>query len=155
MRPGTTSHIASDGIAASNSNTETGSTTGMSSELLHRHGLCEHDSLSRLHIKVPHTGPAVICVRVARFFSSTSETHLHDLKPLVNAVVQEDKTVVTIIADGGPDWSTKSLLNALYFMRLWQECNLDLLCICSYAARFSAYNPIEHLWAPMSKSYLL
>ena len=39
----------------------------------------------------------------------------------------------------------------LFFLRLWKECNLDLLCICSYAAHYSAYNPIEHLWAPMSK----
>ena len=72
---------------------------------------------------------------------------------MINAVVEEGRTVVTIIADGGPDWSTSSLLkfNALFFMRLWKECNLDLLCICSYAARYSAYNPIEHLWAPMSK----
>ena len=28
---------------------------------------------------------------------------------------------------------------------------LDVLGIVSYAARFSAYNNIEHTWAPMSK----
>ena len=58
---------------------------------------------------------------------------------------------MTVIADGGPDWSMNSMLNALFFLRLWKECNLDLLCIYSYAACYSAYNPIEHLRAPMSK----
>ena len=28
---------------------------------------------------------------------------------------------------------------------------LDMLDVCSYAARYSAYNPIEHLWSPLSK----
>ena len=59
--------------------------------------------------------------------------------------------MVTVIADGGPDWSTGSLLNAIYYFRLWKVCNLDMLCITSFAARYSAYNPIEHLWAPLSK----
>ena len=59
--------------------------------------------------------------------------------------------MITIIVDGGPDWSTASLLNALYYIRLWKSCNLDMLCVTSFAARYSAYNPIEHLWAPMSK----
>ena len=76
---------------------------------------------------------------------------MHDLKPIVEAVVQEGKTVITLIVDGGPDWSTGSLLNAMYFMRLWKLCNLDMLCVTSFAARYSAYNPIEHLWSVLSK----
>ena len=38
---------------------------------------------------------------------------------------------------------------------LWVECGrnqLDVLGIVSYAARYSAYNNIEHLWSPLSKS---
>ena len=76
--------------------------------------------------------------------------HTNDLKPVLAAFVQEGKTMVTVIADGGSDWSTGSLLNAFVF-RLWKVCNLDMLCITSFAARYSAYNPIEHLWAPLSK----
>jgi hypothetical protein len=71
--------------------------------------------------------------------------------PLIRAVVSEGKTVVTLIVDGGPDWSASSLLNSLYFMRLWKTCNLDMLCVTSFAARYSAYNPIEHLWSVLSK----
>ena len=77
--------------------------------------------------------------------------HTSDLTPILKAVVQEGRTVVTIIGDGGPDWSTSSLLNALFFMRMWRECDLDILCVTSFAARYSAYNLIEHLWSPMSK----
>ena len=60
-------------------------------------------------------------------------------------------SVAIIIVDSVPDWNTASLWNAIFFMRLWKECNLDILCVCSYAARYSAYNPIEHLWSPISK----
>ena len=109
------------------------------------------DSLDRPHFKVPHTGSTTVCVRSAKFHSSTCEMHIHDLKPILEAIVSEGKTIVTLIVDGGPDWSTSSLLNALYFMRLWKACNLDMLCVTSFAARYSAYNPIEHLWSVLSK----
>lgn len=109
------------------------------------------DSHNRPHFRSPHTGPATINLRSACFYSSTSETHMSDLTPVMKAVVQEGRTVVTIIADGGPDWSTASLLNALFFMRMWRKCDLDILCVTSFAARYSAYNPIEHLWSSMSK----
>ena len=62
--------------------------------------------------------------------------------------------MVTVIADGGPDWSTGSLSNAIYYFRLWKGCNLDMLCITSFAARNSAYNPFEHLRAPLSQKQL-
>jgi hypothetical protein len=34
---------------------------------------------------------------------------------------------------------------------LWRDSGLDILGIVSYAAKYSAYNQIEHLWSPMSK----
>ena len=77
--------------------------------------------------------------------------HIDDLQPIVQAGVQEGKTMVTLIVDGGPDWSTNSLVNALFYMRLWRDNNLDVLVVTSFAARFSAFSPIEHLWSPLSK----
>ena len=71
------------------------------------------DSLNRPHFKVPHTGSTTVCLRSAKFHSSTYEMHIHDLKPILEAIVSERKTVVTLIVDGGPDWSTSSLLIAL------------------------------------------
>ena len=49
------------------------------------------------------------------------------------------------------DWSTSSLVNALFYMRLWRDNRLDVLVTISIAARFSAFNPIEHLWSSLSK----
>ena len=76
------------------------------------------DNLGRKHFKVPHTGPAAVFIHAARFHSSTIQSHVNDLKPMVEAAVQQGKTVMVNIVDGGPDWSTASLLNALF------------LCIC-------------------------
>lgn len=109
------------------------------------------DSLLRPHFKLPHTGPVTVCLRSGRFHGSTCEIHIHDMKPIIERVTSEGRTVITLIVDGGPDWSTASLMNALYFLRLWKLCNLDLLCVTSFAARYSAYNPIEHLWSVLSK----
>lgn len=36
-------------------------------------------------------------------------------------------------------------------MRLRKQCDLDILHVCLYVARYSVYNPTEHLWSPMSK----
>lgn len=58
----------------------------------------------------------------------------------------EGRSALTLIVDGGPDWNTG---NCMSFFRLWRDADLDLLVVCSYAARYSAY--IEHLWSPLSK----
>ena len=83
------------------------------------------ESLNRPHFRSSHTGPATISLRSACFYMK----HTSDLTPIMKAVVQEGRTVVTITADGGLDWSTASLLNALFFMRMWRECDLDILCV--------------------------
>ena len=109
------------------------------------------DKLGRKHFKIPHTGPAAVFLRASKFHSSTIQSHMNDLKPMVHTAVLEGKTNLIAIVDGGPDWSTASLLNAFFYMRLWRDCDLDLLVVTSFAARYSAYNPIEHLWSPLSK----
>ena len=42
-------------------------------------------------------------------------------------------------------------MNSLYLCHLWRDSGLDILGVVSYAAKYSAYNQIEHLWSPMSK----
>ena len=79
------------------------------------------DFLGRPHFKIPHTGPTTVCLCAACFHSSTCEMHIHDIIPLIKAVVSEGKMV---IVDGGPDWRASSLLNTLYFVRFWKACNL-------------------------------
>ena len=65
--------------------------------------------------------------------------------------MEKGKTAAIIVADNSPDWNPSSLLNAVFYMRLWRDLNLDMLLICSDAAHHSAYNPIEHLWSPLTK----
>ena len=61
------------------------------------------------------------------------------------------KSIVMLKVDNGPDWSIASISNNLYYMRLRRNANLDFLLLQSHAARYSAYNNIEHLWSPVSK----
>ena len=102
------------------------------------------DKLERTHFKYRHTGPATVVLRSSKFYSSSMQNHATDIKPLLHAVQSQGKTVVVIIADGGPDWNTGSLVSALFLMRLWRDCNLDMLICTSFVAQLSAYNPIEH-----------
>ena len=74
------------------------------------------DKLHRTYYNiVPHTGPVVITLRASKFYSFTSQTHAIDLLPIFKAVVAEGRTAVLVIADGGPDWSTGSLLNTVEY----------------------------------------
>jgi len=65
--------------------------------------------------------------------------------------VKDGKTVAFIKVDNGPDWNLLNITNMLYFGRMWKDSGLDIFGIMSYAAQWSAYNNIEHLWSPMSK----
>ena len=90
--------------------------------------------------------PATV-VRCSSKFYSNMQNHATNIKTLLHAVQSQGKTAVVIIADGGPDWNTGSLV----LMRLWHDCSLDMLICTSLAAQLSTYNPIEHLWSPLSK----
>ncbi|PIK44704.1 hypothetical protein BSL78_18455 [Apostichopus japonicus] len=89
--------------------------------------------------------------KLGREHPLTIQTHVNDLVPLLMRKVSEGKTVTILIVDGGPDWNPRSCAVLFYLARLFKYCNLDLLCSTSYAPGQSAYNPIEHLWAPLSK----
>ena len=55
------------------------------------------------HFKVPYTGPAAVFVHASKFHSSTIQSHMNDLKPMIEAAVLEGKTIFINIVDGGPD----------------------------------------------------
>ena len=75
-----------------------------------------------------------------KFHSSSIQALVNDLTPIITSVVTKDQTVVTLVVDSGPDWCVGSLLNSFFCMRLWRDAGLDLLCVTSFAARYSAYN---------------
>ena len=111
------------------------------------------DSIGRTHIRRPTTGSTILTLHSQIFHSSTAQSHANDLLPILRADCTKDKSIVMLKVDNDPDWSIASLSNNLYYMRLWRDANLDFLLLQSHAARYSAYNNIEHLWSPVSKRF--
>ena len=72
--------------------------------------------------------------------------------------MENGKSVFFVLSDNGPDFNPGSLLNTLFYYRLFRYLQLDMFCVftyATYAARYSAYNAynaIEHLWAPASNA---
>ncbi len=111
-----------------------------------------HDKLGRLHIKYSRTGPLYVVNRATPFHSSNAESHANDLTFILqDPNVRGNKNAVAIIADGGPDWSVKSLFTFIYMGRLWRDLHLDYLALLNFAPGHSVENPIEHKWSPLSK----
>ena len=117
----------------------------------HPNPMMSYDRLGRTHYKRSKYGPAVLKLRAYKFGSSSAQTHANDLAPILSAQVQDGKTIAFIKVDNGPDWNILNVTNAIYFGRMWRDTGLDILGIASYAAQWSAYNNIEHLWSPISK----
>ena len=63
----------------------------------------------------------------------------------------DGKGIAFLKVDNGSDWNLLSFVNELFFCRLFKDSGLDILGIVSYAAKWSAYNNIEHLWSLMSR----
>ena len=55
-----------------------------------------------------------------------------------------------ILSDRGVDFSPKNIMNSLFYYRLFKELDYDMLSVSTYAARYSAYNPIKHASSPLS-----
>ena len=85
-------------------------------------------------------------VRAVKFSPSTAEVHTNDFLPLLTAQAKDGKEIAFLKVDNGPDWNLLSVVNSLYFCKLWRDSELDVLRVCSYAARYSAYNNIESLF---------
>lgn len=110
------------------------------------------DKLQRLHWTVPSTGPLHVFNRSTKFFKATSTEHASDLYRLFNEVPEAMKGVVNLEVDGGPDFSPKNMMNFVVHGRLWKDCNIDCLMVTTHAPGHSAYNKIEHAWAPLSRA---
>ena len=110
------------------------------------------DALGRERIRWPRSGALNVCLHASMFHKSTSAMHVNNLKKILQpTVLGENKKAVTIICDGGPDWTPKSTPNLMNFGRLWRDLNLDILILTACAPGHSRLNPIERSWAPLSK----
>ena len=54
------------------------------------------------------------------------------------------------LSDGGPDFNPSHLANSLFYYRLFKELDADIFGVMTFAARYSTYNAIQHLWASLS-----
>ena len=51
---------------------------------------------------------------------------------------------------GGPDFNPSHLVNSFFYYRLFKELDAHIFSVMTFTARYSAYIPIEHLWASLS-----
>ena len=100
------------------------------------------DGVSCVHLQIPNSGSSYVYLRAQRFNPTTVVTHTADL---YNIYKDSGINSLMAIADGGPDFSPNLELNALFFYRLFQKLNLDMFSVFLYAARYNAFNPVEHL----------
>lgn len=123
-----------------------------SRDKLHQQEIRYRDELGRERISWPRTGQLSLYLYASLFHSSTSALHASHLEEILKPIVAyENKGAVTIICDGGPDWSTKFTPNLINYGRLWRNLKLDVLVFTCYAPGQSRFNPIEHCWSPLSK----
>ncbi|XP_011674671.2 uncharacterized protein LOC105443326 [Strongylocentrotus purpuratus] len=80
-------------------------------------------------------------------------THMNDVHHcILNLPPDQTKSVLFLLADGGPDFHPNHGINELYYSRLFRDLNLDAMVVTCYAPGDSALNPIEHLWAPCTRA---
>ena len=104
-------------------------------------GKVTYDNLGRVHLSTLYTGPALLSLQANKYHSSSIASHATDLYQIL---VDKDKSSPVIISDGGPDYLPTHCTNSLFYYRLFKRLNLDFMTVCMYAARYLAFNPIEH-----------
>ena len=110
-----------------------------------------YHALKRLHLANLYTSQSSIFLRAQRFHGTTVATHGDDIFKIINQDESlSNKPLMMLMSENGPDFNPKSMLNMIYFYRLLKHLDLDFLAVFTYAARYSAYNCIEHLWEPLS-----
>ena len=116
------------------------SITNLASEKL------KHDRLGRLHLDTPYSGPTRLMIRSHKYNSTTAATHVTDLYNILEPC-KDEKSIYMFLADGGPDFNPSHIANSLFYYRLFKKLDADILDVMTYAARYSAFNPIEHCWS--------
>ena len=94
-----------------------------------------HTATKRTRMRPPHVG-----------------THANDLYRMYKGKPRSArKPVLMCYADGGPDWQIESQKTFYYYRRFFMKSGLDAFGMGSGGGGYSAFNPIERSWAPVSK----
>ena len=90
-------------------------------------------------------------LRAQSFHPTTVATYVTNLLQILKPHIKLHGTSsFMLLSDGGPDFTPIFVLNSIFFFHLFKELNLDLLSVSTYAARYSAFNLVEHLWSTLS-----
>ena len=110
------------------------------------------DKLGRAKVVWPRSGPLHVQLYPSRAIESTSIMHMNFLNNYISGLKQRQNIQnVIAIADGGPDWSVKGIINLMTFGFLWESLKLDTLVVQCYAPGHSRFNPIERSWSALTK----
>ena len=105
------------------------------------------DGVGRVHLQIPNSGSSYLYLSAQRFNPTTVVTHTTNV---YNIYKDSGITSLMAIADGGLDFGPNLELNALFSYRLFQKLKLDIFSVFLNAAQYSSFNPVEHLWPPLS-----
>ena len=74
--------------------------------------------------------------------------------PMSKKEMEENKkSVFFVLSDNGPDFSPSALINnTMHYYRPFRHLRMDILSVLTYTTRYSVFNPIEHLWSPLSNA---
>ena len=110
------------------------------------------DRLCRKKVMWPRSGYLNVQLYPSRTIESTSVMHMNFLKSYITEIKKQQVVHnVVSVADGGPDWSIKGIINLMTFGFLWEFLKLDTLIIQCYAPGHSRFNPIERTWSLLTK----
>ena len=111
-----------------------------------------YDKHGRPHLPVCREGPLKIVLRACKYQQSNAMSHANDLFRMYKGKpTSARKPVLMCYADGGPDWQVESQKTLYYYGRFFQKSGLDAFGMGSGGGGYSAFNPIERSWAPVSK----
>ena len=104
----------------------------------------KYDALGRLHLDSPYSGHCHLKIRLHKYISTISATNITNLYDIL-AYHKQAKSVYMFLADGGLDFNPSHIAKDLYY-QLFKKLDADNLAVMTYAAHYSAFNPIKHSW---------
>ena len=102
------------------------------------------DKFGKEHYQSFTSGPTRLVLCASPFAHSTAISHANDILPMLLAQFKDGKGTAFIKVNNGFDLNLLNVVNELYSCRLSKDSGLDILGKVSYAAKYFAYNNIEH-----------
>ena len=110
------------------------------------------DRHGRPHLPVCREGPLKIVLRACKYQQSNAMSHANDMYRMYKETeASVRKPVLMCYADGGPDWAVDGRKSLYYYGKFWMRTKLDAFGVGSGGGGYSAFNPIERSWSPVSK----